>query len=137
MNQSQISKIILTPEERSALARFIVCVAKANGLTTTACCEAMELAPYGIKKSSCIDRALIEKITSKNLTIKLDKNQRRSCGCFQSVDIGAYNTCKNGCIYCYANYSDSSVRNNCKKHDCGSELLIGAVAAGENVTARK
>lgn len=30
MNQSQISKIILTPEERSALARFIVCVAKAN-----------------------------------------------------------------------------------------------------------
>ncbi len=28
---------------------------------------------------------------------------REGCGCFASVDIGAYDTCPHGCIYCYAN----------------------------------
>lgn len=123
--------------EMISLASYIGNVAKAYGISATACCEKIDMVPYGIKRSSCISKELIEKISDKSLKMAPDKNQRIGCGCIKSVDIGAYNTCKNGCVYCYANYSETSVLNNCKKHDCASELLIGMVAEGEKVAVRQ
>lgn len=56
-----------------------------------------------IEKASCIDKNRIEKILGYSIKEKKDKGQRKLCNCIKSVDIGSYNTCSNGCIYCYAN----------------------------------
>ena len=127
----------LTDEETSELSEFIGKTSKEFGLHAVACCEEDELTKYGIDRSSCIDKERIEKICNCSLNVKEDKNQRSGCGCVESVDIGAYNTCLNGCVYCYANDKLSSVKRRYDAHNTESELLVGAVADSEKITDRK
>ena len=127
----------ITDDEIAELSEFIGQTAKDCGLTVKACCEKNNLTPYGIEKASCIDKAVIEKACGYPLDLSKDKNQRIGCGCMESIDIGMYNSCMNGCIYCYANNNPISVAKRFYSHDPSSELLIGTVADSEKITERK
>ena len=91
----------------------------------------------GIKKSCCIDPNLISEIIGWKIKSSKDKNQRASCGCVESIDIGQYNTCRHGCIYCYANYSKESVKKNCLNHVKTSKLLLGEKEKDDKVHGRE
>lgn len=124
-------------DEMIELSQFIGETAKRYGLAAKACCEKLDLSLYGIGKASCIDKSTIERVCGYCLGITHDKNQRDGCGCFESVDIGAYNTCLNACVYCYANHSPLSVKRQNSLHNSNGELLIGTVTDGEIVKERK
>ncbi|OJU11727.1 MAG: hypothetical protein BGN88_14940 [Clostridiales bacterium 43-6] len=126
----------ITTDEIIELSDCIGRTAAKYSLSVKACCESMDLTSFGIVKASCIDKDIIEAVTGSPLLATADKNQRNGCGCYASTDIGAYNTCQNGCVYCYANFSAASVKHNCEKHDEMGELLIGKVSEGETMKER-
>lgn len=56
-------------------------------------------------KSSCINGNLVNQLFNLNVPVNKDTSQRVMCGCTPSTDIGSYNQCRHGCVYCYANPS--------------------------------
>jgi len=111
-------------------------IAKGYGLRIDACAEKTDLRPFGIEQARCIDDRLFEKLLDCRLSIAKDKNQRYECGCVASVDIGMYNSCLNGCRYCYANYSPKTVARNHARHNPFSPLLSGEITTEDIITDR-
>ena len=107
------------------LAKQMSKIAQSRNMIVETCSEAIDLDYCNIKHGKCIDDTLIEKLFNINLHVDKDKNQRKECGCVQSIDIGVYNTCSHGCTYCYATYSDKTVEKNKLIHNSDSPLLVG------------
>ena len=112
-------------------------IAKEYGFYIDTCSEAIELDRFGITHAHCIDRERFERIGKCKLAVGKDQNQRPECGCIASIDIGTYNTCKNGCLYCYANYSHNTVMRNTQVHNPLSPLLFGEVGPDDVIKERK
>lgn len=53
--------------------------------------------------------------------------------CIESRDLGAYDTCLNGCRYCYANKSPQKARDNYKLHDPDSPLILGHLSEDDTL----
>ena len=113
----------LIEDETARFACFFGRTAKEHGLRAVACCENDKLSDYGIGRASCIDKERIEAICGCALDIKPDRNQRQGCGCAESIDIGMYNTCVNGCVYCYANDNPVTAKRRFEAHNPEGVLL--------------
>lgn len=106
-------------------------------MTIEACAERIDLKEAGVRHGSCIDKKRIEKIVGCRIEGNKDKNQREECGCLESVEVGTYDTCKNGCRYCYANFSSERVKSTTALYDADSPLLCGKIGSGDIVIERK
>lgn len=138
--ERNLKEVVLQPIETSDMEeiaeRFSKIASKYN-LTIEACSEKVDLKKYNIQHSKCIDDRLISEILNQKLHIDKDPNQRNECGCVRSIDVGAYNTCKHFCLYCYANYSKDTVYKNTQIYDSESSMLIGKLNCDEKVTERE
>ena len=89
----------ITNEERVELAGEMARIASKYHLIIETCAEQINLNEVGILHGSCIDKKRIERLLGCKLIVEKDKNQRGACGCFESVEVGAYNTCLNAVSY--------------------------------------
>jgi hypothetical protein len=122
-NMSGIKLAETKEEELYGLFSFFTDTASAAGLQIRSCAEEGKIAE-AVKPGSCIDPELIEELSGRRIDYKKDKNQRASCLCAESIDIGMYNSCPHGCLYCYANSDMEKARINHSAASPGSETLI-------------
>lgn len=109
-------------EDPVPLVRALAGVASAHGLALQSCCEDLDEA--GVPPAGCIDGALLDRLWGLGLGRASDPGQRRGCRCAPSVDIGGYDTCTHGCLYCYATGRPERAAGRCAAHDPGAEILI-------------
>lgn len=136
-NMESLSYYELEESELRSFAKEISRIAEQNHICVGSCAEKIDLEDCGIVHNCCIDKRLIEKLIGCELKVGKDKNQRKECGCVESIDIGTYNTCRNGCAYCYANLGAKNVERNAAKYDPASPLLCGCIGEEDKVTLRK
>jgi hypothetical protein len=143
-NAGKLCLLPITDEVKITLLNSLAGIAAENGIQLRTCATEINIPPDSasqvnlfqengihdmrgispmIRPARCIDKDLLEKISGKPINAPKDKNQRPGCGCSQSVDIGAYNTCGNGCLYCYANYMKGAVKTNMENQDPSSPFL--------------
>lgn len=123
-------------EQKIRLSQKFQQLAEKHGIRMGVCGN-LDAAAAGLDKVYCIDAQLISKISGKVFERKKDLNQRAECYCMPSIDIGAYDTCANGCCYCYANHAFSRADNNLRHFNPHSPLLCGELGPLDKVTKRK
>jgi len=89
-------------EEKIALASELAEIAELHGMEMFSCCCDV-LISGKVKKAHCVDGELLAGLYPERMVPLRFKGTRQECGCFESTDIGTYDTCPHGCVYCYAN----------------------------------
>ncbi|MEG0766519.1 MAG: DUF1848 domain-containing protein, partial [Clostridia bacterium] len=116
-----------------AVAKGLAAAAAPYGLPLYTCAETADLQAFGIGHAHCIDPERIAHITGRTIAAGKDPGQRPACGCAQSVDIGAYDTCLHGCTYCYATRHAAAARRAC---DENAPMITGALPEDAQITTR-
>lgn len=105
------------------LAESLADIAHAHGIQMLACCNDFLLGEK-IEKAHCVDGHLIRELfPHKSFQARLNPT-RDECGCTDSRDIGRYDSCPHGCVYCYANKSPEVAARNYRRHKPQSAFLI-------------
>lgn len=127
----------LLPEEIEKMAVSFRETINNYDIKLETCTNKVNLTHLDITPGLCVDNKLIERIVGYPISARKDKNQRLVCNCIESIDIGTYESCLNGCIYCYAikgNYNTAEF--NSRKHDKASPMLIGNVTPDDIIKER-
>lgn len=101
----------MTIEQRSeadmlAIGQLFGRIAAQHDHPIETCATEVDLEEFGITHGACVERRQIERIVGYRFEGVNERYRLRPhCNCMESVDIGHYSTCGNGCRYCYATTS--------------------------------
>lgn len=123
----------VTEKQRLTLGKEIVEIASAHGMTVRPCAEGDELAVFGADCGGCMRISDYEKAIGRHLHVPKKRPARTECACYLACDIGAYNTCRHLCKYCYANAEPDRVLAHSRLHDPDSPFLIGNYMDGDRI----
>ncbi len=121
-NQAGLELRRPNPDEQHELLARLVDIADARNMTIHVCCD--EAPPdIPVQQAHCIDADVIRHLRPDSSLRLKSVPSRPGCGCVQAVDIGAYDTCTFGCVYCYATNSRDAATKRRAKHDPADSIL--------------
>ncbi len=86
--------------ERRVFLTELAAIAADHRLRLTVCSQPT-LEQEGVAGAACIDVQRLSRVADRPLRAR-QKGNRPGCLCAESRDIGAYDSCAHGCVYCYA-----------------------------------
>lgn len=125
--------IPVTDGDMDAIACGLGAIAAKHGIPLQTCGPEENYARYGIETSGCVTLDILGRANDLQFRNLKHKGFRKGCHCIESRDIGALNSCLNGCKYCYANKNAQLPRENYMMHDPDSPLLIGLLKETDNL----
>jgi nucleotide-binding universal stress UspA family protein len=108
-------------EEKRALLGDLAAVARDHGMKLTLCAQP-HLLIDGVMAARCIDVQRLSDIAGRDIAAPT-KGNRDGCACAQSRDIGAYDSCAQGCAYCYAVTSPQAAQKKIATLDANAAML--------------
>lgn len=109
-------------DEKRKLAADLVAIATSKGMRLSVCSQRNLLVP-GASDARCIDADRLGEVAGQRVRAEL-RGMRKECGCFASRDIGEYDTCPHGCVYCYAVQNRDLAQRRYREHQPESEFLF-------------
>ena len=124
----------MTVEEMDCIAEILGSIASRYGIYIQTCGTNGDYSRYGIHSSGCITLDILGRANGISFRPLKHRGMRNGCHCIETRDIGAYDTCPNGCRYCYANKSPERAMENYRKHDPKSPILFGTITDSDTIT---
>ena len=109
-------------EAKRALLKELVEIASKHEMRLTICTQP-ELSVPGAGEARCVDAERLTRVADRPFRSRL-KGMRQGCGCYESKDIGDYDTCPHGCVYCYAVRDRTVALQRFRGHDPRGEYLF-------------
>ena len=119
-------------DECKEISRDLTHIASERGITLLSCAHDF-LVSDSVGAAACIDSAVLSKVVdteARRGAVRALKKapSRKGCNCAASRDIGAYDTCGHGCVYCYANTNPERARANLALISAESDCLSPQVS---------
>lgn len=108
--------------EKAALCSELTAIAADAGMKLTVCSQPEFVGP-GAASARCIDAARLSDVAGREIAAP-QRGNRPGCLCHRSRDIGAYDTCPQGCVYCYAVSDPERAVANLRRHDAQGDFLL-------------
>ena len=89
-----------TADTKRILLSEFVAIADKHHMNVSICTQPDLMVP-GAREARCIDAQRLMAAAGQAFRSRV-KGMRGGCGCYESKDIGDYDTCPHGCVYCYA-----------------------------------
>ena len=126
--------IPLTENDKNEIAKHIGMIAQKHNILLQTCATLENYDEYNILQSGCMTADILGKandITFRNIK---HSGNRKGCRCMESRNIGDYDTCPNGCKYCYANQNPDIAKKNYEKHNINNPLISGELNPDDEIT---
>ena len=111
-----------SPEVKRELLGDLVEIATEHGIRLSICTQPDLMVP-GANEARCVDGQRLMNVGGQPFRSRI-KGMRPECGCYESKDIGDYDTCPHGCVYCYAVRQRSVALQRYQNHDPLGEYLF-------------